>query len=123
MFFNRYVFIIFIAALASVSSLYIVLTRLDPFVDETLAVALFFVSLFFSVSALSTLAGYAIRIVFYSNELFLNHFNVSLRQGLILGFCICALMGFQVLGTLTWWNGLIIVIISFLVELYFVAKE
>lgn len=123
MFFNRYVFVLFVAALVSLVSLFIVLTRLDPFADERLALILFFVSLFLSSSSVLSLLGYAIRVFFYSDELFLNHFNVSLRQGIILGLCVSALMGFQILRTLTWWNGLLIVVISFLVEIYFVAKE
>ena len=123
MFFNRYVLSLVLASTASFGSLYLVLTKLDPFSDELLAIVLFFVSLFLFVSSFLSLIGYAIRITFYSDELFLNHFNVSMRQGLILGICICAIMGLQIIRTLTWWNGLIVVLISFFMELYFVAKE
>ncbi len=70
-----------------------------------------------------SLIGYVIRIAFYRDELLLNHFNVSLRQGIILGFCLCGLIGLQTMRTLTWWNGPIVVIIAFMIELYFVAKE
>ena len=123
MYFNRYVLSLVLAALVSLTSLYLVVNRIDPFSDETLGLVLFFLSLFFSVSSVLSLIGYALRMTFYRDELFLNHFNVSLRQGIILGICIVALMGLQVLRTLTWWNGLLIVIISFFVEIYFVAKE
>lgn len=123
MFLNRYVLSVFLASVASFLSLYLVLSKIDPFVDEKLGLVLFFVSLFFLVSSALTLVGYFFRVLFYREELFMNHFNVSLRQGIILGFCLCAIMGFQVLRTLTWWNGFIIVLISFLIELYFVARD
>lgn len=123
MLFNRYVLALLITSVVSISSLYLVLTRLDPFADETIALPLFFISLFFSLSAVLSLLGYGLRILFYRDELFLNHFNVSLRQGLILGVCISALMGFQLMRTLSWWNGLLVLLISFLLEIYFVAKE
>ena len=123
MFLNRYVLSVVIASITSFLSLYLVLSKIDPFTDERLALILFFISLFLAVSTVLTLVGYFFRILFYREELFMNHFNVSLRQGIILGFCLCAIMGFQVFRTLTWWNGLIILLISFLVELYFVARD
>ncbi|MDP2691800.1 MAG: hypothetical protein Q8O95_05360 [bacterium] len=123
MFFNRYVLSLVIAALVSLSSLILVLSRLDPFAEETLAIVLFFVSLFFSLTSVFSLLGYLLRLAFYREELFLNHFNVSLRQGIIIALSLSGLMGFQVMRTLTWWNALIIVIIGFLIEVYFVARD
>lgn len=123
MFLNRYVLSVFMACVAGFLSLYLVVTKIDPFTDETLGLILFFMSLFFLVSSALTLVGYFIRVLFYREELLMNHFNVSLRQGIILGVCLCGIMGFQILRTLTWWNGGIIVLISFLVELYFVARD
>lgn len=123
MLFNRYIFALFGASLVSLISLYLVLSRLDPVLDETLALPLFFISLFFVSSCILSLIGYVIRIAFYRDELLLNHFNVSLRQGIILGFCLCGLMGLQQMRTLSWWTGPLIVIIAFMVELYFVAQE
>ena len=123
MLFNRYVLALLITAIVSLTSLALVLTRLDPIADEFIAVPLFFGSLFFSASSIFTLAGYAFRLGFYQDELSLNHFNVSLRQGIILGFSLCAFMGLQLMRTLTWWNALLIGCIALLVELYFVARD
>jgi hypothetical protein len=123
MLFNRYVLSLFGASIVSFLSMYLILSRLDPLQDETLALPLFFISLFFASSCLLSLVGYLIRIAFYRDELLLNHFNVSLRQGIILGFCLCGMMGLQVMRTLTWWNGPILVIIALMIELYFVAKD
>lgn len=123
MLFNRYVLALIVASAVSFLSLFLVMSRLDPFADESIALPLFFISFFLALTSLLSLIGYVIRVVFYRDELFLNHFNVSLRQGVILGVCITGIMGLQVMRTLTWWNGLILVVIAFLGELYFVAKE
>jgi len=123
MIFNRYVLFLTIALLVSVASLALVLMRLDPFVDGQLAITLFFVSLFFAISSLTSLVGYIIRVTLYRSELFLNHFNVSLRQGVVISIGIISLLGLQAIKTLTWWNGIMIVAICFMLELYFVAKE
>jgi hypothetical protein len=123
MFFNRYILFVILAFLSGVTSLYIVMTRLHPVLTPALALALFFVSLFLASSAFFVIVSYYIRVTLYRYELFLNHFNVSLRQGLILGFAVCALTGLQILRTLNWWNALILLLLSLLLELYFVARE
>lgn len=123
MLFNRYVFALVLASGVSALSLFLVLSRIDPFTDETLGLILFFISLFFTVSSILSLVGYGIRMVFYRDELMMNHFNISLRQGVVLGVCICAVMGLQVMRTLTWWTGVIVILLSFLIEIYFVARE
>lgn len=123
MFFNRYVLALALATIMSLAALYLVLTKLDPFADSKLAIILFFLSLFFSISSVSSLMGYILRLLFYPDEIFLNHFNVSLRQGILLGFSVCALMGLQTIRTLTLWNGLMIIFIGVLMEVYFMAKE
>jgi len=123
MFLNRYVLALVITSLASLVSFMVVLTRLNPFTDEQTALPLFFMSLFFLLSSVLSLVGYCLRVFFYRHELFLNHFNVSLRQGIILSLGIVLLTGLQTMRTLTWWNGLLVLAITFLVEIYFVARE
>lgn len=120
---NRYVFLLILTMLMSFGAFYFVITKLDPFLDRTIALSLFFVSLFFSVSSISALFGYSLRIFFYGDELFLNHFNISLRQGILLGLWVSMVIGLQSLRTLTWWNGLLLIFICILIEVYFVAKE
>lgn len=122
MIFNRYVLSILVTCLLASGSLFLVISKLDPFVDKNLAVPLFFITLYLAVSSFFTLIGYISRMSFFRHELFLNHFNISLRQGFILGLSMCGLIGLQMLRTLTWWNALILIFMSLFLELYFVAK-
>ncbi len=123
MLFNRYVLILIITSLLSGSSLWLVINRLDPIADERLAIPLFFVALFFFAASFMSFLGYLVRLTLYRHEVLMNHFNVSLRQGVVLAFCISAFFGLQMLRTLTWWSGILLIFLTLLIELYFVAKE
>ncbi len=123
MFFNRYVLILFVTSILSGSSLWLVINRLDPFADERIALPLFFIALFFFAACFTSLLGYMVRLTLYRHEVLMNHFNVSLRQGIVLSFCISAFFGLQMLRTLTWWSGILLIFLTLLIELYFVAKE
>jgi hypothetical protein len=123
MIFNRYVFLVALTLLLSGGAMLLVLTRLDPFQDKLLAIVLFYLSLFFFVSSLTTLLGYVMRVLLYPHEMTLNHFNVSLRQGMILAMLVVSLLIFQSFRRLFVWDAILLFLIAFLVEIYFVAKD
>ncbi len=120
---NRFVFALLIAVVVSSLSLYFVIYRLNPEQDGLLAVGLFFVSFFFALSSSAALLGYGIRLVLYGDNVFMNHFNISLRQGLILGIGSSALLGLLVLRNCTWLTAGMVVVIMLLLELYGIAQE
>lgn len=93
--------------------------KLDPFESTGLALFFFFLSLFVTLMSLFTLMGFFVRRFVTRNEILYNHFNVSLRQGLLLSLCTLILLTFLMLGVLTWWDGFLVVLIAFLFELYF----
>jgi hypothetical protein len=123
MFFNRYLFAVFLISAAGGLSLYVVFTRLNPFDTPGLSLLLFFISFFILSGSLSTLLGYYVRIALFRHEVFLNHFNVSLRQGLLVAFCLCGLLGLQIMRTLGFLSGFFLVLLTVLLEVYFVARE
>lgn len=123
MIFNRYVFLVALTLLLSGGALLLVLNRLDPFQDGLLAIALFYISLFFLVSSFTTLLGYLMRVFLHPHEMSLNHFNVSLRQGMILAVLVICLLIFQSFQRLFVWDAVLLFLIAFLLEIYFVAKE
>lgn len=93
--------------------------KLDPFESTGLALFFFFLSLFVTLTSLFTLLGFFVRRFVTRNEILYNHFNVSLRQGLLLSLCTLILLTFLLLGVLTWWDGFLVVLIAFLFEWYF----
>lgn len=123
MIFNRYVFLLLLTLLLSGGAWFLVLTRLDPVQDGLIAVVLFYISLLFFISSFTTLLGYLMRIILYPHEISLNHFNVSLRQGMILAVLVLCLLIFQTFKRLFIWDAVLLFLIAFLVEIYFVAKD
>lgn len=113
----------YIAAALSWSAWLVVITKLNPYESTGLALTLFFVSLFFALISTFTIVGFYLRKWLTNNELHFNFINISLRQGILLSFCAIGCLAFLLLGVLTWWDGLLLVAIITLVELYLTAKE
>lgn len=63
------------------------------------------------------------RVFLHAHEISLNHFNVSLRQGIILAILVVCLLIFQSFRRLFLWDAVLLFLIAFLLEIYFVAKE
>ncbi len=131
--YKKYLFIIMGVAIAGWTSWLLVITKLDPcrapgqiticHSTSALSIALFFLSSFFALTATFTLMGFGLRLWLHRNEIYLDHFTVSLRQGLLLTFCAIGAMFFLLLKTLTWWSGLLLIAIILLIELYFSGPE
>ncbi|KKU79251.1 MAG: hypothetical protein UY05_C0035G0002 [Candidatus Peregrinibacteria bacterium GW2011_GWA2_47_7] len=131
--YKKYLSIVTGAAVIGWTSWILVITKLDPCTApgeitichsiSALSIALFFLSAFFALTATFTLMGFGLRLWLHHNEIYLDHFTVSLRQGLLLTFCAMGAMLFLLLKTLTWWSGLLLIAIILLIELYFARPE
>jgi len=127
--YRRYLFIIGAAAIIGWVSFLLVIYRLEPCTApgqtslcasaSPLGLLLFFLSAFFAFTATFTLLGFGIRLWLHQYEIYLDHLNISLRQGLLLTLCTLGAMGLLLLNALTWWSGLLLIAIILLVELYF----
>ncbi|PIQ78194.1 hypothetical protein COV82_01710 [Candidatus Peregrinibacteria bacterium CG11_big_fil_rev_8_21_14_0_20_46_8] len=107
----------------------IIITKLEPCTAPgeiticrsvaSLPLALFFLSSFVALAATFTLLGFAIRLIFHKDEIYLDHVSISTRQGLLLTLCALGAVFLLLLKALTWWSGLLLVAIALLIELYF----
>lgn len=120
---QRYILILGIAALISWLAFYLVVNKLDPFASTGLALALFFVSLFFALTSTFSVIGFYIRVWVNKNEIYYDHINVSLRQAILLTLITLGCLLFQLLGVLTWWSGLLLIAAVTMIEFYLVAKD
>lgn len=127
--YKKYLFILAIAAVVGWFSFLLVIFKLEPCTGpgeitichsvSPLALILFFLSLFFALTAVITLLGFILRLWFHSYEIYLDHLNISLRQGILLTFCAIGALGLLLLNSLTWWSGMLLILIILLLELYF----
>jgi hypothetical protein len=96
---------------------------ISPEASKVLALSSFFVSLFFALAGTFTLVGFFVRTTLSHNELYYANINIAFRQGFFAAFTIISLLGMQALHLLTWWNGILFVIIIILIEFYFLTKK
>jgi hypothetical protein len=119
--------------ITSWTCLILVVLRLEPclqyslesFCQKTssLAMILFYASFALAISSTFTLLGYIARIYLNNNEVFASHFNLALRQGLILSGCIITCIMLLTANILQWWTTLIVFGLAVLIELYFLNRE
>lgn len=103
-------------------ALFIILTKLDPVLDGTLAISLFFITLFFALTSTFALIGFYARIWWRRNEIYYQNINIAFRQGILLSIGVCGLMGLQALRVLTWWDALLLGVTIVLIEVLSLAK-
>jgi len=120
---HKYLAFIGLAGLISWTALIVVVNKLDPFESTGLGLGLFFVSMFFALACTFTVIGFYLRVWFNKNEIYYDHINVALRQGVLLTVITLGCLVFQLLRVLTWWSGLLLIGVVTLVEFYLVAKE
>lgn len=127
--YRKYLLVLLIVAAVGWGSFSLVIFRLDPCTGpgtitichsaSALALLFFFLSAFFALTATFTLLGFGLRLWLHQYEIYLDHLNVSLRQGLLLTLCTLAAAALLLLNALTWWSGLVLIAIIMLLELYF----
>ncbi len=127
--YRKYLYIIFAVAVFGWTSFVLVLFKLEPCTAPgeitichsvaALPLILFFLSAFFAFAATFTLVGFGLRLWLHRYEIYLDHLNISFRQGLLLTFCLLAVFGLLLLNALTWWSGFLLISIIILLEFYF----
>lgn len=101
----------------------VVINKLDPFESTGLALALFYISLFFALTCTFTVTGFYFRVWLNKNEIYYQHIHTAFRQGVLLTVIALGCLTFQIMGVLTWWSGLLLIATVTLFEFYFMAKE
>jgi len=120
---NRYLAYIGFAGFVSWVAVFVVMAKLSPDESRALALLLFFISLFFALTATFTIIGYYFRLWLQRNEIFYNHLNVSLRQGILLSIIAVGCLSLQILRVLNWWLGLLLIAAVTLLEFYFSSSR
>ena len=121
--YKKYLITIGLTAAVSWLAWGIVITKLDPFESTGLALSLFFLSLTFALIGSFTLLGFGLRRWIGKDELHEQHLSVSLRQGVLLSICTVLCLAFLIVGVLKWWNGLLLVTIAVLGEMFLTSRS
>lgn len=119
----KYISIIGISGLLAWIGWILIVIKLSPYESMGLSFSLFFITLFIALTSTFTVFGFYFRVWLFKNEIFYQHINISLRQGLFLSFIAILCLLFQLMKVLSWWSGLLLVIIAVLLEFYFSARD
>ena len=112
-----------IAGLLSWIAWTMVILQLDPEQSTATGLSLFYISLFFGMIALFTLLGFGLRAWKSHEPVTDRHLSVSLRQGILLSICTLMCVALLMFGVLRWWNGLLVVTLITLFELYVTSRS
>ena len=106
-----------LASILSVTSLFVVLLRVSPLTSPGQALPAFFASLFLSIANTATIALYFLWKNFPLHAWDEGKvLSIAVRQALFLSLAVCICLLFHLLGLLTWWIGVLIVLVFLLVE-------
>jgi hypothetical protein len=111
-----------LSALAALAALGAVVRFVDPFRDGILGQALFYISLFFSITGLATLFLFWIRRRWSANEEAYKNVGLSFRQGMLTALAVSGMFFLQSFGMLFWWDAGLVIAGVLLLELWFLSR-
>jgi hypothetical protein len=111
-----------LSTIAALVALGFVINYVDPYRDGILGRALFYISLFFSITGMATLFLFWLRRRWNSNEVVYQNVGLSFRQGMLVALSVCAMFVLQSFRLLVWWDAGIVVAGVLLIELWFLSK-
>ncbi len=97
----------------------LVFNKTSPFASPMIAIPLFYITQFFSVTLTVATFSTLLRIAFFPQETIAVHINSALRQGVIVGTMVTVLMLFLQFRILTIWIAGMIVSMALLIEAFF----
>ncbi len=120
---RTYVWGILIITLFSFVALLGVIINIDPDKSGLAGKAVFFAVLLFFLSGFFNLFLLWLRKKMLGKESTAVNIGLSFRQGFLLAVLALGVLILQGMRLLVWWDGLLLVVGIFLVELYFLSKE
>jgi hypothetical protein len=86
-------------------------------------IILYYVSIFFFLMGLSALILFLLRKWWSHNEVIFSNVKTSVRQGFLVSTFVVSLLVLSSFSLLTWWDGLILAVSFFLIELFFKVRR
>lgn len=98
-----------------------VIKFIDPTTGSSLALLLFYLTLFLSLAGSFTIIGYLIRVLTAKDEMTSIRLNISGRQGILFSILIIASLILKAANQLNWLTVIISILILSLVEFLFLS--
>jgi len=96
---------------------FFVIVSIDPKTAGFLGFGFFYLSLFLALTGTFSTIGFLIRKKIVKNdEVVFHHVKHTFRQGIFISITVIAVMLLLQEGLLTWWNGIMLIILFFILE-------
>jgi len=120
---TKYLIVMFLATILSLTALYIVIHSVNPLATNLLGFVLFYISLFFAITGVLSLFGFCLRYIFQKNQFITHAVLVSFRQAVLLAILVIVSLYLQSQNLVAWWNLLILICILMVIEYGFSKKD
>ena len=119
-----YIIILALTSITGWTSWFLVVTRLDPEeITGAFPFVMFYVTLFFAILATVSIISFYIRLWITKNEIYFEHLNIAIREGILASVIILMLLWLQYYQVLTWWDALLLVIAAILSEVFLISRK
>jgi hypothetical protein len=118
---RAYLVVMSMATVLALSTLALVIFRVDPETVGIFGHTLLYVSLFFSVVGLFSLLGLTLRIVFHRDEIVSRLAAASFRQAIIVSVLVVLSLYLYKKEMFVWWNGILLAAAATLIEFFFIS--
>jgi hypothetical protein len=120
---RAYLTVMSLATVLALSTLALIIFRVDPDASGAFGHSLFYVSLFFSVVGAFSLLGLLVRIAVRADEIVSRLAFASFRQSLIVAALAVLALVLYKNQMLVWWNAIILAAAATLVEFFIISLK
>ena len=113
----KYLWGIWAAGIIALTAFILIVVKFDPYTANWPIFLLFFASFFIAAAAIAVTLIYIIGIKRGAVD-FPNLFSEAVKLGIIISVAVTTLLYLQMLHILTWWNGLIVIIIAIILGVF-----
>ena len=117
---KNYLFVMTALTLACFGIFFFVANTINPFSTNLVGYALFYFSLFLSLSGLATIIGFLIRFVALKKELAFNLVKVSFRQSFLFSLFFVIALFLKANDLFNWLNLVLLILIFSVLELFLI---
>jgi hypothetical protein len=121
--FKKYIILMIVATVLSLISFVFIIFKINPEDTTSIGFALFYISLFLSISGCLSLLMIALRWIFVKNLAFFSNIIKSFRQAILFSVTIISFLLLKSIDLLKWWNMILIIGVVVGIEFFFVSHR
>lgn len=120
---RKYLWLLALITIVSWVLWFLVITYIDPETGSSVALILFYITLFLSLMGTFTIAGYLLRLITSQHEITRERLNIALRQGVLFSLLVNISLYLKAHDKLGFVTIIITILILSLIEFFFLSMS